>query len=221
MNVPALARIANDLKNIPLRLTAILVALFAALIITAPAQAQFSESYEFLEGVRERDGTVVTELLEKPGSTIVNARDIKSGQTGLHIVVQRRDVVWLNFLLSKDANPNIADKDGLTPLMLATNLRFVEGVQVLLARKADVNQANRSGETPLIRAVQLNNIALVRLLLKGGADADQVDSLSGQSARDYAAADPRRASLLAEIEKSDDERAGKKKETPVFGPSLR
>lgn len=221
MYFSALARITNDLKNMPLRLAAILAVLLAALIITAPAQAQFSESYEFLEGVRERDGTVVTELLEKPGTTIVNARDIKNGQTGLHIVVQRRDVVWLNFLLSKGANPNIADKEGLTPLMLATNLRFVEGVQVLLAREADVNQANRSGETPLIRAVQLNNIALVRLLLKGGADADRVDSLSGQSARDYAAADPRRASLLAEIEKSDDERAGIKKEKPVFGPSLR
>jgi ankyrin repeat protein len=221
MHVPALAHIANDFKNSFLRLSVMLAALSAALIFTAPAQAQFSENYEFLEGVRERDGTVVTDLLNKPGSTIVNARDLKNGQTGLHIVVQRRDVVWLNFLLSKGANPNIADKEGLTPLMLATNLRFLEGAQVLLARKADVNQANRSGETPLIRAVQLNNIALVRLLLKAGADADRVDSLSGQSARDYAAADPRRASLLAEIEKSDDERAGKKKKAPVFGPSLR
>lgn len=235
MYFSALARITNDLVHIVLHIRASIAVLFArplfarplfsvimlSALFAAPAQAQFSESYEFLEGVRERDGTVVTDLLDKPGSTIVNARDLKNGQTGLHIVVQRRDIVWLNFLLSKGANPNIADKEGLTPLMLATNLRFLEGAQLLLARNADVNQANRSGETPLMRAVQLDNLPLVRLLLKNGADADRVDSLSGQSARDYAAADPRRSALLEEIKKSDDERAGKKKEAPVFGPSLR
>lgn len=202
---------------VPARIAAFL----ALFMIALPAHAQFTENYTFLKAVSERDGEQATELLDRPGSTIVDARDLKTGETGLHIVLQRRDAVWLRFLLQRGANPNIADKEGLTPLMLATNLRFAEGAEILLGRKADANQANRSGETPLIRAVQLGDLTMVRLLLKNGADADRADSLSGQSARDYASADTRRAPLLAEIEKTDAERAGEKKETPVFGPTLR
>ncbi len=221
MNILPTAKTAHQAHSATFQVFGRIMAFLALLMVALPAQAQFSETYNFLKAVRERDGGTVTDLLNKPGSTIINARDIKTGATGLHIVIERRDAVWLKFLLQKGANPNIADKEGLTPLMLATNLRFVEGVEVLLTRKANVDQANRSGETPLIRAVQLDNIALVRLLLKKGADPDRVDSLSGQSARDYASADPRRAPLLAEITKSDSERAGEKKETPVFGPTFR
>ena len=121
----------------------------------------------------------------------------------LHIVVARRDNIWVGFLLQKGANPNIADKEGVTPLMLATQLRFVDGVRTLLAKKAKVDETNKQGETALIRAVQLRDSELVRLLLANGADPDRTDSLAGKSARDYATLDRRAASILAEIEKAD------------------
>lgn len=199
----------------------LIVAAFSAFTVIAPAQAQFSESYNFLKAVRERDGTKLNELLNRPGSTVVNSRDVKSGETGLHIVLERRDALWLRFLLQKGANPNLADNDGLTPLMFATNLRFNDGAEILLKRKADPNQANRSGETPLIRAVQLEELGLVQLLLKNGADPDKVDSLAGQSARDYASANRRKPELLKAIEDADAERTGKKEKKPVFGPIIR
>ena len=187
------------------------------LSLSAPAAAQFSDSYNFLKAVKDRDGEEASRFLNEPGSVIVNTRDISSGETALHIVVERRDNTWLSFLLQKDANPNVRDKTGMTPLMLATQLRFIDGARSLLARKADVNGANNQGETALIRAVQLRDSEMVRLLLSKGANPDLTDTLAGMSARDYAAQDRRSASILAEIERSDKDRKPEVKGR-FFGP---
>lgn len=189
----------------------------AAISFSAPASAQFSDSYNFLKAVKDRDGEEATKYLNRPGTVIVNTRDLTSGQTALHIVVDRRDKTWLAFLLQKGANPNVEDKEGVSPLMLATQLRFVDGVKILLAKKANVKGTNNQGETALIRAVQLRDAELVRLLLANGADPDQTDTLAGLSARDYAARDRRAAGILAEIAKADTD---KKPETEgrFYGP---
>ena len=190
-----------------------------ALILSGSAMAQFSNGYNFLKAVRDRDGAKVTEMLNGPGSTLVNTREQRTGETGLLIVVARRDVSWMAFLLQNGADPNLAHNDGVTPLMLATTMRFIEGAQLLLQEKAKVDQENSSGETPLIRAVQLRDLAMVRLLLKNGADPDKIDNLAGRSARDYASNDVRAEPILAEIESSDATR--KKDDKPAtFGPEL-
>ncbi len=187
------------------------------MIHSVPAAAQFSESYNFLKAVKERDGAEATKFLNRPGSVIVNTRDVSTGETALHIVVARRDATWLGFLLQKGANPNLRDKKGITPLMLATQLRFVDGVKTLLAKKAKIDETNNQGETALIRAVQLRDTELTRILLSEGANPDLTDTLAGLSARDYAARDRRAGSVLAEIEKAD---SVKKPETTgrFFGP---
>ena len=190
---------------------------FAVLSLSTPASAQFSDSYNFLKAVKDRDGDEATKFLSRPGSVIVNTRDLSTGQTGLHIVVERRDNAWLAFLLQKGANPNIADKEGVTPLHLATQRRFIDGARILLAKNAQVNDTNKQGETALILAVHLRDVELVRLLLANGADPDRTDTLAGKSARDYAQQDRRTAAILAEIEKAD---ANKKPESNdrFFGP---
>lgn len=181
--------------------------------------AQFSNSYNFLKAVRDRDGAKVTEMLNGPGSTLVNTREKRTGETGLLIVVERRDLSWMAFLLQNGADPNLANDNGVTPLMLATTLRFVEGAELLIQQKAKVDLENSSGETPLIRAVQLRDLAMVRLLLKNGADPDKIDNLAGRSARDYASNDVRAEPILAEIESTDSTR--KKASGPAtFGPEL-
>lgn len=196
-------------------------ALLAALALLLPgaAQAQFSDSYNFLKAVRERDGDKATQLLNEPGSTIVNTKDITSGETALHIVTARRDLTWMGFLLQRGANPNVRDKDGITPLMIATNLRFVDGADTLLSRKAQVDATNNSGETALIRAVQLRDLAMVRLLLKNGANPDKQDTIAGQSARDYAGGDFRSPQILEAIIANDKERKEGTSNPKVFGPT--
>ena len=189
----------------------------AALSSIAVAQiGGISDGYKFLKAVRERDATIVTNMVEEPGaSSLINTRDQSSGETALHIVTQRRDPVWLRFLLAKGANPNIADRKGTTPLQLAAQLGFVEGVEILAERGAAVDVPNSTGETPLIAAVHRRDGPLVRLLIAEGADADRADN-SGRTARDYARLMGARSDLLQEIERAEADRG---EPTETYGPN--
>lgn len=193
-----------------------LLAAIAGALLAPPAQAQMQrEGYKFLEAVKKRQGDDVTQMIDEPGSILVNTRDISSGETALHIVTQRRDPLWLRFLLSKGANPNIADKNGTTPLQLAAQLGFTEGVEILAERGAEVDVPDSTGETPLISAVHRRDTGLVRLLIAKGASADRADN-SGRTARDYARLMGARSDMLGEIERAEAER-GEKAET--YGPN--
>lgn len=192
-------------------------ALALALLSPVVTQAQFSDNYNFLKAVKDADGQKVTDLIQKPGSTVINSRDVTSGETALHLVVARRDNTWLSFLLAKGANPNLADNAGNTPLMNAVQLRFEEGVRTLLTYKAQIDKTNGSGETPLIRAVQLRDLGLVRLLVAEGANPDKRDTIAGMSARDYAERDGRTPGLVEALSAAKAKAAPK---GPVQGPTF-
>jgi uncharacterized protein len=175
-------------------------AVLAAMLVPTLAFAQFSESYNFLKSVRDREGTKATEIISKPGSVIIDTRDPSTGETALHIVTKARDMTWLTFLLSRKAKADVRDVQGNTPLMFAAQLGFIEGAQLLLDQRASVDLANAAGETPLIRAVQGRNSAMVRLLLLAGANPRKSDSVAGLSARDYAVRDRRSAAIVKLID---------------------
>ena len=165
-----------------------------------PAAAQFSESYNFLKAVRERDGEKVAEIVANPSSTAINTREHGSGEGALHLLVRGRDLTWLNYLLSRGARPDLQDNQGNTPLHLAAGIGWAEGAQILLARRANVNLPNGRGETALILAVQRRDLALTRLLMSAGADPRRTDSVAGYSALDYARRDNRSAAILRILE---------------------
>lgn len=199
------------------RMLGILAPLLAgAVLMASPARAQFSAGYKFLEAVKKKEGDKVEAALNEPGSTIVNTRDVTSGETALHIVTQRRDLTWMSYLLAKGANVNARDVRGVTPLQLASNLGFVEGIELLVANKARVDDPNDAGETPLISAVHRRDTAMMRILLKAGADPDRKDN-SGRSSRDYATGDNRLTSEIDASAKPKSQRAGSGK---VYGPSF-
>jgi len=180
------------------RARALLAAGAIAVTVALPqvAEAQFSDTYKFLEAVRKSDGAVVTKAIEQPGVTPINTKDRTTGETALHIAVGRRDVTWTNYFLNHGSRVDITDAAGRSPLMVAVEKRFAEGVQLLLAKKANPNQGNDSGETPLIRAVQFGDIDTVRLLLGAGADPNRKDTVAGMSAIDYAKRDNRIPGLV-------------------------
>jgi len=203
--------------KLPLAL-ACLAPLAAVAVLPAPAAAQFSESYKFLEAVKKKEGQEVTDMLAEGSPNLINTRDITSGETALHLVTQRRDLTWMQFLIAKGANVNVRDAKGVTPLVLACNLNFVEGAELLVERGARVDESNNSGETPLITAVHNRNVPMMRVLLKAGANPDRADN-SGRTARDYArlAGNP---ALLNAIE-SDAKPATKPGQGPQsFGPKF-
>jgi uncharacterized protein len=193
-------------------------AIAGGLALVAPAQAQYSTGYKFLEAVKKKDGQEVTDMLAAPGSTVVNTKDVSNGETAMHIVVARRDVTWLRFLAAKGANVNARNNKGETPLQLASNLGFVEGVEALLELGAKVDEPNSTGETPLIAATHRRDAAMARALLKAGANPRRNDN-SGRSATDYAELDGHANPVLAEIENAA--RAASAKAKPqTYGPKL-
>ena len=173
-----------------LRKTLFAVSATVALGLAVPAQAQlYSEGYRFLQAVEDalkgESSDTVTEMLAVPGATVVNARDLTTGHTAMHLAIEARNGVWVDYLYQKGANVNLADNEGETPLMLAVESLYIEGVEKLIAHGARVEVANNTGETPLIYAVHARNTELIRLLLQAGANPDRADH-SGRSARDYA-----------------------------------
>jgi uncharacterized protein len=194
-------------------------AIAATIWLGGPAAAQtYSDGFKFLQAVEKKDIEETDKLLGKPGSTLINSRDLSTGRTGLHIAADRRDVVWLVYLLNKGANPNISDNRGVTPLMRASQIGFFEGVEHLITGGARVDNANSAGETPLISAVHRRDIQMMRALLKAGADPDRSDN-SGRSARDYAKLDGAASETLAEIERSA-KPGSQRNGAQVYGPSF-
>lgn len=190
-------------------------ALVLAMAGIQPLAAQSkSDGFKFLQAVDKRDGDAVTVLLSQPGSTLVNARHVGTGQGALHIVTERRDLVWLKFLLSKGANPNVADKHGVTPIEIASRLGFVDGIEALIERGAEIDVATATGETPLISAVHRRDIPMIRLLVKKGANPDRTDN-SGRSARDYAKLTGANSQVLDELERAESARGDAPK---TYGP---
>lgn len=201
-----------------MRRIALIAALLGAIAATPVAAQMFSDGYEFLKAIKDRDGEAVTEALNEPGTTIVNTRDITTGETGLHIVTERRDALWIRFLTERGANPNIRDKKGVTPLQLAVTMGFVEGVEELLKAGAEVEVTDTAGETPLIAAVHRRDVGLIRMLLAKNANPNRADN-SGRSARDYAELMVGNNSILAEFDRADAARE-EKGQTMNYGPSF-
>lgn len=198
-----------------------ILASILAVTAFAPASAQLQRpGYKFLQAVDDRDGDAVTAMLNEPGAgeTLVNARDITTGDSGLHIVTARRDALWVRFLLQRGANPNVRNKKGVTPIQLATRMGFVEGVEELIKRGADINVSDSQGETPLISAVHQRNIQLIRRFLKDGGDPDRNDN-SGRSARDYMELMSQNTLMKREFDKADEER-GDQGTQKQYGPSF-
>ncbi|WP_422059448.1 ankyrin repeat domain-containing protein [Sphingopyxis sp.] len=186
------------------------IGIFAA----SPALAQFRGGFAFLQAVDKRDGTKATDAL-KGDPTLINTRNPDNGETALIISTRKRDIVWVRFLLGKDADPSIGDRQGVTPLMHAALINFPEGAEALLGDKAPVDQTNRRGETALILAVQTKNAAMIRLLVRNGANPDKADHIAGMSARDYAKRDDRSGTIVAML----DAKADTVRDTgTVFGP---
>ena len=60
--------------------------------------------------MRDKDVLKAKSLIDKPGSTIINARDGDTGETALMIAIRRRDTPWMGFLLQNGADPNLRDR---------------------------------------------------------------------------------------------------------------
>ena len=203
-----------------LRTSPLAFALLVAVPLTltaAPAIGQIgqSEGYKFLQAIKDSKNDEVIAFLDKPGATVINTRDVTTGEGAIHLVVRRGDIPYLTYLLQKGANPDLRNGKGETALLIAASLGRGDLIDLLIKGGANPNLGNSSGETALIRAVQRRDLSMVRALLDLGADPDQKDVIAGLSARDYAHQDTRSPAIAAIIDASP-----KKVRRAVSGPKL-
>ena len=194
---------------------AMIAAGVTSLALAAPSVAQFSDSFSFLKAVKDRDGGKAMPFLNKPGAPVLNTRDPSTGETALHIVTRAHDMTWLSFLLSRGANTEIKDKDGMTPLLAAAQTGDADAARLLITAGANVNAINGSGETPLIFAVRNRDLATGRMLVTAGANPEARDTIAGKSARDYATEDRRGTAMLKLL---DEAKPAKPANGKISGP---
>nr|WP_283938035.1 ankyrin repeat domain-containing protein [Sphingomonas caseinilyticus] len=173
-----------------------------------------SDGEAFLKAIKDDDANKAVELAGQPGARVVNYRGY-SGETPLNIVLRKRELDWVGFLLTRGADPNIADGKGDIPLTIAAEIGFEEAAAQLIRRGARIDGVNRRGETALAVAVQQRQPRMVEQLLKAGANPDKGDHVTGYTPRDYAKRDTRNPQLLKLIETIKP--AGKK---AVTGPKI-
>lgn len=98
---------------------------------------------------------------------IDNVRDVnyKSEEgTALAGLAVKYNKELIEYLLKKNADPNIADSTGSTPLFWAVKFGNKELVELLLKYKADQSIKDSQGMTPFEYALQTNNKDLINLL---------------------------------------------------------
>lgn len=100
----------------------------------------------------------------------VNVRNIKTGNTALHLAVECRRPRIILFLLDRGATIDMTNEDGLTPLQLAAKTNNCEAISLLLQRCAKVEARSLSGFTALQLAVHEGHWVAFDLLLIGGSN---------------------------------------------------
>src|SRR3546814_3413319 len=93
--------------------TTLFAALAAGLMVPTVAHARFTQSSNFPNAAKDRDGDKVINLIGERGTTI-NTRDSNTGETAPHIVIARREALRVIFLLGEGARTAIAEKHATT-----------------------------------------------------------------------------------------------------------
>ncbi len=118
------------------------------------------------------DGDIMVPILLEAGAD-VNAVNV-NGETALwKAVMQTNDVELVRLLLSKGADPNVCNKEGVALLLalLSKSGPFnYEMAKVLITGGANPDVVDTLGMTPLHLAVRLKHESLVELLINAGAN---------------------------------------------------
>lgn len=120
-----------------------------------------------IHGQEECLGILLTVLPEA-----INQRD-KQEKTPLFLAVENDNVVCVEYLLEKGADPNIGNKDRETALHKACEHESPDMGALLLQNGAEVNRGCCRGWTALHEAVCHNNAEICDLLLRAGANLNR------------------------------------------------
>ncbi|CAH1397491.1 unnamed protein product [Nezara viridula] len=88
-----------------------------------------------------------------------------NGVTALHMAIRRNDTAFIEYLLRKNADPNLMSEDGQTPLDLTFDPLSEKIMKFLLDHEARVEDNSFLGSKILFDAVSNRSIEIIKLLL--------------------------------------------------------
>ncbi len=113
----------------------------------------------------------------------------RSGRNALMGAAVTNDLELAEWLLERNAHPNLIASDGWNPLLLAADHNHTEMVALLARWKADLGATNDLDQNSLHVAAWQNHLDTARLLLELGIDVNYCDS-DGNSPLHLAAGEP-------------------------------
>ena len=96
-----------------------------------------------------------------------------------------REIMGIEVLLARGANPSLANDEGNDALMMAARHGLVDAAVALIRAGADTRRANRFGTTALMQAARGHLVETCRALIRAGADRAAKDE-RGLTASQYA-----------------------------------
>lgn len=161
-----------------------------------PAEAQFSDTWEFHKALKDRD---YREMLTRLSNGANINRVDGDGIPAFVTAADAGDQKLMKFLLDNGARINGAISESQeTALMRRASAGDTTTVQFLLEVGADPDAADRRGETALMKAARNRKRSIVKALIEHGADPNIYD-YTGKSALHYAR-DARASSIVRALE---------------------
>ena len=120
------------------------------------------------------------------------------GSSALLWAVYQVDEELVQALLSREANPDLANNYGAAPLSEAVKIANAPLVDMLLRAGADPDAPNADGQTALMLAARTGVVDVAKLLLEAGASVNASEQWRGQTALMWAVGNdhPEMAKLL-------------------------
>ena len=116
-------------------------------------------------------------------------RPAEDGSTALLWAAHRDDPVLVERLLKAHADAKAANHYGATPMSEAAAYGDPAVLELLLKAGADPDTADADGQTALMIVAHTSNLKAAELLLAHGAHVDATETLRGQTALHFAAAE--------------------------------
>jgi ankyrin repeat protein len=95
---------------------------------------------------------------------------VDGNHTLLCLAAELGELLTINLLLTRGANPDIANSKGNTPLMVAIKQNNLSEALALLPVTKNLDQQNEEGDTALILAIRLGHIHIARALTQCSSD---------------------------------------------------
>jgi len=157
--------------------------LISALLGSAPAMAQFSPTFQFMQALKKQDFYGIKTNVLKGAN--VNARD-DDGTPALVIAAGMGEAGVVRFLIEQGANVDATSTSTKeTALMRAATNGDKFSTAILLYFKASPNLGDKLGETALMKAVKSGDTDVIKLFIDAKADVTVEDN-TGHTALDYA-----------------------------------